>query len=62
MTGKRDAMRPLSRTLLVIAGYVLALMVAGAAVAIHAAITDDPDSQASSGMRAFGDKIGRAHV
>jgi len=57
MTGKRDAMTPLSRRLLVIAGYVLALMVAGAAVAIHAAITDDPDSQASSGMRAFGDSI-----
>jgi hypothetical protein len=48
-------MSPLVKVGLVVGGYVVAFLVAGAAVAIHVAATSGPDSQASSGMYAFGD-------
>jgi hypothetical protein len=46
-----------SKTLLVIAGYVVALVVASVVVSIYIAATDGPDRQDSGGMYAFGDSI-----
>lgn len=48
-------MRPAVKIGLVAAGYVVALLVASAAVALRVASTSGPDAQASSGMYAFGD-------
>ena len=50
-------MRPLAKIGLVVAGYVVAFLVASAVVAIHVAATSGPDAQASSGMYAFGDSV-----
>jgi hypothetical protein len=41
----------------VLIGYVIAILIAGAAVAIQVATTNGPDAQASSGMYAFGDAM-----
>ena len=43
--------------ILVAAGYLMALVIAGVVVGIYAAATDGPDRQAYSGMFAFGDSI-----
>jgi len=51
------AKRSSSQTLLVIAGYVAAFIVACVVVAIYIAATDGPDRQDSAGMFAFGDSI-----
>jgi hypothetical protein len=53
----RDVMRPLGKVGLVVAGYVVAFLVAFAAVAIHVAAPSGPDRQGSSGMYAFGDVL-----
>ena len=50
-------MKPLSKSLLVIAGYVLAIIVATMAVSIYVAATDGPDRESAGGMYAFGDSI-----
>lgn len=41
----------------VLAGYVVAILAASAAVALRIATTSGPDAQASSGMYAFGDGL-----
>lgn len=41
----------------VIGGYIVALLIASAAVAVRMVFTDGPDAQASSGMYAFGDAV-----
>jgi hypothetical protein len=41
----------------VVAGYVIAVLAASAAVAVRVAHTSGPDSQASAGMYAFGDGL-----
>ena len=41
----------------VIGGYLVALLIASAAVAVRMAFTNGPDAQASSGMYAFGDAV-----
>jgi hypothetical protein len=43
--------------ILVAAGYLMALVIAGVVVGIYAAATNGSDRQASSGMVAFGDSI-----
>lgn len=48
-------MTPAKKVWLIIAGYVLALLVASGVVAMYIASTDTPDRQASSGMYGFGD-------
>jgi hypothetical protein len=50
-------MKAISRIGVVAAGYVAAILLASAAVAIRVANTDGPDAQASSGMYAFGDAV-----
>lgn len=50
-------MRPLVKVGLIFAGYVVAVMVASAVVAIHVAATSGPDRQGASGMYGFGDDI-----
>jgi hypothetical protein len=50
-------MKPLWRAGMVAVGYIAALLVASAAVAIRVANTSGPDAQASSGMYAFGDAV-----
>lgn len=50
-------MKPVYKVAIVAGGYLLAFFVACAAVAIHAAISGESNSQASSGMAAFGDMI-----
>lgn len=46
-----------TKVFIVVGGYVLALLVAFAAVWIHVAMTSGPDRQGASGMYAFGDSI-----
>ena len=41
----------------VVAGYVVALLIAYAVVALHVAATSGPDRQGASGMFAFGDSL-----
>ena len=41
----------------VLAGYAVAVLVAGVAVEVRVAHTSDPDAQASAGMYAFGDGL-----
>ena len=48
---------PAARIGLVLAGYAIALLVAVAAVALHAHLGDPQDRVLSSGMHAFGDAI-----
>jgi hypothetical protein len=50
-------MRPLVKVGLVVAGYVVAVMVAVAAVAIYVAATNGPDRQGYSVMYGFGDDL-----
>ena len=50
-------MRPRVKVALVVAGYLGAVIVASAAVAIHMAATSGPDWQGSSGMLAFGESL-----
>jgi hypothetical protein len=50
-------MRPAIKLGLVAAGYVGAVLVASAALAIYVASTSGPDRQASGGMYAFGDSL-----
>jgi hypothetical protein len=50
-------MRAAAKFGLVAAGYVAAFLIAAASVAINVAWTSAPDSQASSGMAAFGDSL-----
>jgi hypothetical protein len=48
-------MKPFSKVGVVAVGYVVAWLIASAAVAIRVAHTSGPEAQASSGMYAFGD-------
>jgi hypothetical protein len=48
-------MKPFLKFALVVGGYIVAFLVASAAVAIRVADTSGPDAQASSGMYAAGD-------
>jgi len=50
-------MKPLFKVAIIAAGYLLALLLAFAAVALHAALTSDSGAHASDGMSAFGDLI-----
>src|SRR6267142_196801 len=50
-------MKPILKVGVVAVGYLAALLVASAAVAIRLAHTSGPDAQASSGMYAFGDAL-----
>ena len=50
-------MKPIFKVVIVAGGYLLALLMAFAAVALHAAITGESGAQASGGMAAFGDLI-----
>ena len=50
-------MRPLVKIALVVAGYVVAFLVAFAVVAIHVAATSGPDRQVYSAMYGFGDDL-----
>ena len=49
--------RPIVRVAVVVGGYIAALGVASAAVAINVAATSGPDRQGASGMYAFGDSM-----
>lgn len=48
-------MKPLTRIAAIVAGYLLAFLLAVAVVALDVALTDGPDRQASAGMASFGD-------
>jgi uncharacterized protein YybS (DUF2232 family) len=50
-------MRTLAKVGVVVGGYVAAVLVASAAVAIRLARTSGPEAQAESGMYAFGDLV-----
>src|SRR5439155_18981405 len=50
-------MKSSSKVILVVAGYLVALVVAAVVVSVYIAATNGPDRQASSGMSAFGDSI-----
>jgi hypothetical protein len=50
-------MKPLLKITIVAGGYLVAFLVAYAAVAIHAALTINSAAQASAGMSAFGDLV-----
>ena len=50
-------MKALIKIALVLAGYVAAVLLASAAVAVRIANTSGPDAQASAGMYAFGDGL-----
>lgn len=50
-------MKPSSKVMLVIAGYLLALVIAWAVVALYAAATNGPDRQTYGAMFGFGDSI-----
>ncbi|MEZ0367979.1 MAG: hypothetical protein ACAI44_02705 [Candidatus Sericytochromatia bacterium] len=50
-------MKPFQKVAVVAAGYLVAVLLACAAVAIRMAMTSGPDAQASSGMYAFGDLL-----
>lgn len=52
-----NAVRPVVKIGVVAAGYVAAIILASAAVAVRVASTSGPDAQASSGMYAFGDTV-----
>lgn len=53
----RNSMKPFAKVGLVAAGYIAALVIASAAVAIRVWNTNGPDTQAASGMYAFGDSV-----
>ena len=50
-------MRPATKVTIVAGGYLLALVLASAVVALHAAVSSDLASQALGGMSAFGDLV-----
>jgi hypothetical protein len=50
-------MGPAAKIGLVVTGYVIALLVAMAVVAVYVYLTDSPDRDLSSGMHAFGDSL-----
>jgi hypothetical protein len=50
-------MKPLLKVAIVAGGYLLAILVACAAVALHAGLTSESGAQASGGMSAFGDLV-----
>jgi len=50
-------MKPFPRVAVLAGGYIVAFLMASAAVAIRVANTSGPDAQASSGMYAFGDAL-----
>ncbi len=50
-------MKPLFKVAIIVGGYLLAFLMACAAVALHTALTSDSGSHASDGMSAFGDLI-----
>jgi hypothetical protein len=50
-------MKPSLKVAVVAGGYIAALLMASAAVALRIATTSGPDAQASSGMYAFGDAL-----
>jgi hypothetical protein len=50
-------MKPVFKVTVVASGYIAALLLASAVVAIRLANTNGPDAQASSGMYAFGDAL-----
>src|SRR4030095_1382513 len=50
-------MKPSLKVSVIAGGYIAALLMAFAAVALHIATTSGPDAQASSGMYAFGDAL-----
>ena len=50
-------MKPLSKVMLVVAGYLLALVIAAVVVSLYHAATSGPDRQSASGMFAFGDSV-----
>jgi hypothetical protein len=52
-----SALRPLNKAVLVVAGYLLAILAAFLVVSIHYVATDGPDRQASSGMYSFADGL-----
>ena len=50
-------MKPVLKVAIVAGGYLLAFLMASAAVALHAALTRESGAQASGGMSAFGDLV-----
>jgi len=50
-------MKPFFKVGVVAIGYIAAILIASAAVAIHVASTSGPEAQASSGMYAFDDAL-----
>src|SRR5205085_911299 len=50
-------MKPILKVAIVAGGYLLAFLMASAAVALHAALTRESGAQASGGMSAFGDLV-----
>jgi hypothetical protein len=50
-------MKPAVKVAIVAGGYLLAFLMASAAVALHAALAGDSGAQASGGMSAFGDLV-----
>jgi hypothetical protein len=52
-----NAMKSSSKVILVVAGYLVALVIASVVVSIYIVATNGPDRQAYSGMFAFGDSL-----
>jgi hypothetical protein len=50
-------MKPVLKVAIIAGGYLLALLMASAAVALHAALTSESGAQTSGGMSAFGDVV-----
>jgi hypothetical protein len=53
----RGTVRPAVKVAIVVGGYLLAFLLASAAVAIHAMALGESGSQPSGGMSAFGDLV-----
>ncbi|HXN35535.1 MAG TPA: hypothetical protein VN877_05155 [Opitutaceae bacterium] len=50
-------MKPILKVAIVAGGYVLAFLMAAAAVVLHTALAGESGAQASGGMSAFGDLV-----
>jgi hypothetical protein len=50
-------MKPMVKVAIVAGGYLVAFLMASAAVALHSALSGESGAQASGGMSAFGDLI-----
>ena len=50
-------MKPVLKVAIVAGGYLLALLMASAAVALHTVLTSESGAQPSGGMSAFGDLV-----